>query len=179
MAVPIFQKFYVPFLDILSDQKIHELSQIRKEISEKFDLSEEDLNQLTPGRQLNVFRNRVGWSATYLKKAELINSPKKAHYVITELGIKMLEKYPYEITNSNLMELESFRKFKSSNNHWTEIYEELADKLLEFKDNREQLLLDLKNAYNQIGLKQSIVNSREPVRDIDPFSFFDKVHIIV
>ena len=55
---------------------------------------------------------------------------------------------------------------------WTDIYEKLADKLLDFRNNREQLLLDLEDVYSQISLKYPFIDDDEPLSDIDPFSIF-------
>lgn len=55
---------------------------------------------------------------------------------------------------------------------WTDIYEKIADKLLDFKNNREQLLLDLEDVYSQISLKYPFIDDGELLSDIDPFSVF-------
>src|SRR6266542_3892427 len=41
-----------------------------------------------------IFDNRVGWAKTYLKKAGLLDSPKRATFVITDVGLQTLAKNP-------------------------------------------------------------------------------------
>ena len=54
---------------------------------------------------------------------------------------------------------------------WIEFYSELADRLLEYKNRRFELVLLLKDVYEQIGLKLPKLDEREP-SDIDPFTVF-------
>ena len=40
---------------------------------------------LASGNQV-IFDNRVGWAKTYLKKAGLLDSPKRATFLISQIG---------------------------------------------------------------------------------------------
>lgn len=55
---------------------------------------------------------------------------------------------------------------------WIEVYEKMADYLLNFKNNRKQLLDDLEEIYNLTRLKYPFTYGDEPLKDIDPFSIF-------
>lgn len=55
---------------------------------------------------------------------------------------------------------------------WIETYEKTADKLLDFKNNRSELLQDIKKIYDQIALKYPFIDGEDPLRDVDPFSIF-------
>lgn len=114
MAIPKYQAFYIPFLEKLSDGEVHQISVVRKQIAIEMNFSEEELNELTPGKKQNVYNNRVGWAATYLKKAGLVKSPKKAYYKITDYGMEMLKKNPEKLDNEKLMESKDFRDFKGT-----------------------------------------------------------------
>jgi restriction system protein len=48
MAVPDFQSFFKPLLDIASDGKEHSMREVREKITTEFNLSTEDLSELLP-----------------------------------------------------------------------------------------------------------------------------------
>lgn len=52
------------------------------------DLSNEDRLEVLPSGGQTVFKNRVAWANTYLKKAGLLDSPARATVVITKAGVK-------------------------------------------------------------------------------------------
>lgn len=80
---------------------------------EDFKLTDTELAELLPSGKQPVFSNRIGWCRTYLKKAGLIESPTKAHFMITKSGREVL-KSGREITNETLREFPSFVKFIDS-----------------------------------------------------------------
>lgn len=68
---------------------------------------------LPSGRQ-TVFKNRVGWAKTYLKKAGLIDSPARATVVITDAGRQVLKENPNKIDTKYLDRFPAFHSFMSS-----------------------------------------------------------------
>ena len=55
---------------------------------------------------------------------------------------------------------------------WSEIYEEFATKLLEYKNGRKNLISKLQNVYEEIDMKLSKMESNGEILDIDPFTIF-------
>lgn len=55
---------------------------------------------------------------------------------------------------------------------WVDFYKELAEKLLDYKDNRKELLENIYKIYDNTGLKLPKLGAVRPIRDIDPFTFF-------
>lgn len=55
---------------------------------------------------------------------------------------------------------------------WTSFYSEFATKLLEFKDNRAELIADIQSAYSAINMKLPKLESEDSIIDIDPFTVF-------
>lgn len=55
---------------------------------------------------------------------------------------------------------------------WVDFYEELASKLLEYKDNRKELINKLVKVYDSIGIKLPKLEANGIPEDIDPFTFF-------
>ena len=60
----------------------------------------------------------------------------------------------------------------SSNFTWINFYSELADKLLEYRDNRPALIEKIYAAYRSIGMDVPTLDSTEKPSDIDPFTVF-------
>ena len=59
---------------------------------------------------------------------------------------------------------------------WIPFYEEFADKLLTYKDNRQELIKTIKQVYQNSGIKlprlERNENGENEIVDIDPFTIF-------
>lgn len=102
MAIPKYYELQRPFLKVLSDGNEYRLLEIKELIANICGLSDEDITKKYPSGNTFVFSDRVHWAALHLRKAELINSPNKGVYVITEKGKDVLEKGP-EIIDFNYL----------------------------------------------------------------------------
>lgn len=114
MAVPKFNEFMKPLLEILQDGKSYHLKEIRPLISKEFKLSDEDLSLMLPSGSQTVFSNRVQWAGTYLSKAGLVTKVARGVLAITEEGRKVLKENPSEIDVDYLTRYPSFREFQGS-----------------------------------------------------------------
>ena len=56
--------------------------------------------------------------------------------------------------------------------NWGDIYEEFATKLLEYKNDRKNLISKLQNVYEEIDMKLPKMESNGEILDIDPFTIF-------
>ena len=82
--LPRYDEFYMPLLHVLQDGKTYTMKEVKKRIAENLHLSDEVLlERLASGRQ-SVYDNRVNWAKTYLKKAKVVESPKRAQIMITD-----------------------------------------------------------------------------------------------
>ncbi len=173
MELPKYNELYTPFLNVLLDGEIHTFKEIKVEIAKKLGLSEESLNQRIPSGKQSIYDNRVGWARTYLKKAGLIESSRRAHFSITvsgkhlcasgvEITNKLLaEKYPFfaefigvdrneNLDNSLIVENEETPQ-ETLDRVYRSINDQLADELLSEIVNLspaffEQLVVDLMKA---------------------------------
>ena len=91
--IPNYEEIMLPFLKHLSDGQEHSLSETHDNLAEHFSLTDEELRELLPSGKQAIFRNRVGWARTYMKKSGLLISPKRTHFLITNRG--------QELTNKN------------------------------------------------------------------------------
>jgi restriction system protein len=112
MTIPDYQTIMLPILQFIADGKDHTLREIINGLADEFSLNEQERKDLLPSGKQPIFDNRVGWAATYLKKAELIETPKRAHYRITDRGQGVLNQKPNRIDNKFLEQFQEFKEFR-------------------------------------------------------------------
>ena len=112
MAVPDFQTLMLPVLRIFTDGKDRTPGDVRAPIAAEFQLSEEDLAVLLPSGRQSTFNNRVAWALGYLKQAELLKSPLRGHYQITDRGKQILASPPPRIDITYLERYPEFQAFR-------------------------------------------------------------------
>jgi len=78
MAIPDFQSIMLPLLRLAGDNKPHTLRDTVDELAKEFSLSEAECSALLPSGRQAIFDNRVGWARTYMKKAGLLDTPRRA-----------------------------------------------------------------------------------------------------
>ena len=111
--IPKYEEIMLPFLRYLSDVKEHSLSETHDALAKEFKLTDDELRELLPSGQQPIFRNRLGWARTYLKKAGLVTSPKRAHFKISDTGLALLNEKPTKITSKFLTRYDDFVEFQS------------------------------------------------------------------
>ena len=112
MAIPDYQTCMLPFLRYLSDGADHTLRDAEESLAEHFKLTSTERAELLPSGQQGVFKNRIGWARTYLKKAGLLESPKRGVFKITERGLKTLASVPTRIDGKYLEQFPEFMEFR-------------------------------------------------------------------
>lgn len=113
MPIPDYQTIMLPLLQLLADKREYIFKEIVTVLGKQFKLSDQELSELLPSGQSLLFANRVGWARTYLKKAGLIDAPKRGMVSITERGLKVLKKKPNKIDNNLLKQFPEFLEFQS------------------------------------------------------------------
>jgi len=116
MPIPRFDEIMLPLLNHIRDGREYHMREVIDSLAQHFGLTDEERRALLPSGQ-PIFGNRVGWARTYLKKAGLLQSPRRGVIQITEAGKSVLEENPPYIGVDYLMRFESFREFKSSPSH--------------------------------------------------------------
>jgi restriction system protein len=164
--IPDYQSIMLPFLKKLSDRNEHKFRDLIEALAEEFNVSAEERKELLPSGTQAIFDNRVGWARTYLKKAGLIESPKRAVSVITLEGLEVLRQNPEKINVAFLKQFPAFIEFqnlKKGDNEETET-EEIT------KETPEE---SLESAYQRLrkSLAQDLLNK---VISLPP-SFFERL----
>lgn len=106
--IPDFQSIMLPLLKILEDGQPKSINDVIKILANQFNLNEQDLKIKVPSGQMGLFRNRVGWTRSYLKKAGLIRYPERGVYQITDFGKKYLAKGPDDLRIKHLKKMPDY-----------------------------------------------------------------------
>ena len=114
MALPKYNELYNPFLEALRDGQTYTLKKVRDLVAKKLHLSAEDLAEQLSNQRQSLYANRMAWANTYLKKAGMVEAPRRGLCRITPAGQQLLSR-GCTITN-NLLKSESaaFASFISS-----------------------------------------------------------------
>ncbi len=125
MAVPDFQSFFKPLLEVASDGAEHSIREAREKIIEKMGLSESDLSERLPSGTQTKFDNRTAWAKSYFIQAKVLDATKRGHFKITERGRDLLSKGLPKIDVKVLSQYSEFSEFHSSGseNHQSSVEE--------------------------------------------------------
>jgi restriction system protein len=164
--IPDYQKVMLPLLQKHSDKEEHNFWNLVEELSKDFKLSEEEQKELLPSGQATIIANRVGWARTYIKKAGLIESPKRRFTKITQRGSDVLMQNVKEINIPFLKQFPEFVEFQNlrhEDNEGIEPVEMIAQTPEE----------NLEIAYQRLrkSLSQELINR---VTELTP-SFFERL----
>ena len=147
MSVPKYDEFMPSIIKCLGDGEIHTLKELAEFCAKEFNLTEADKNETISSGQMKLY-NRVGWAKAYLKKAGLVDSPKRAHFIITEEGRKALENGADCVTLDYLMRFDSFREFQNVQNKENE--EDMVEKIKSVSP-QEQIESAIKELNNDLA----------------------------
>src|SRR5690606_22752191 len=100
MAIPDFQTVMRPVLAAVAEGSSLTLNQLREHVTEAFQLTEAERQEMLPSGRQTIINNRIGWARTYLNKAGLLSIPAKGLVQITERGREALLNGPERITVS-------------------------------------------------------------------------------
>jgi restriction system protein len=112
MAVPKYEDLMEPLLGALMDGEPRSMKDLRAELAQRLDLTEEDLSENIPSGA-GVFANRLHWAATYMAQAGLVTRPRRGFSQITQRGQESFESRGRDIDNTYFREFQEFREFKS------------------------------------------------------------------
>jgi restriction system protein len=102
----------LPLLKSLADGEEHKFSELVTQLGSQLNLNEDELSKLLPSGTQEIFTNRVGWARLYLKKAGLLDAPKRGFLQITERGRSILSENHERIDAKFLVRFPEFVAFK-------------------------------------------------------------------
>jgi restriction system protein len=167
--IPDYQTLMLPLLKLVSDGQEHKYRDIIETLATEFEVTDEERKELLASGNQAIFDNRVGWAKTYLKKAGLLDSPKRATFVITDLGRQALSKNPDRIDAKYLRQFPAFLEFQNASRNENETEEEIAT--IEIHEQTPEENLD--KAYQRIrkSLASELLNK---VIELSP-AFFERL----
>ena len=123
MAVPDFQALMLPLLRFTSDGQQHTYAEAVEPLALELQLSEDERTEeiRSGGTRL---RNRIGWTATYLRKAGLLQAVGPGRFQLTDRGREVLASNPAAIDvaflKKQFAEFSDFTKLRLKHQHAAE-----------------------------------------------------------
>ena len=114
MPIPNYETLMLPLLTLAADKPESELAGLTAvgSLASTFKLTDKERTELLPSGGTFKFSSRVSWAATYLKKAGLLEAPRRGYLRITKRGLEALMKKPKRRDGALLSQYEEFRQFQ-------------------------------------------------------------------
>ncbi len=112
MAVPGYQTFMLPLMQLAADGLEHTSKEAINALADQFHLSEDDRRELLPSGATLKYPSRIGWARTYLTKARLLETIGEGRFRITARGREVLKSRPSTIDMRFLRQFSEFREFQ-------------------------------------------------------------------
>lgn len=113
MAIPDYQTCMLPLLKLYADRQEYTNRGSMDALAKAFKLTDEERRMILPSGVQGLFENRINWARTYMKKAGLIESPRRGAHRITKRGLDVLKENPEHIDVAYLGQFEEFRDFRA------------------------------------------------------------------
>lgn len=164
--IPDYQTLMLPLLKLVSDGQEHRYRDLIEKLAVEFKVTEDERKEFLASGNQAIFDNRVGWAKTYLKKAGLIDAPKRAMFIITDLGRQTLEDKPERIDAKFLRQFPAFLEFQNASRNSVVTQEDITSSDITEQTPEEQL----DRAYQTLrkSLASELLNK---VMDLTPSAF--------
>ena len=113
MAIPDYQTLMFPLLKIAADGREHRFRDGIETLAAQFGVTGADRAELLPSGSQPILDNRVGWARTYMKKAGLLDSPRRGFIQITTRGRDVLKENPKRVDVKFLEQFPEFVEFRA------------------------------------------------------------------
>ena len=157
--IPDFQTLMLPVLELLKNGNPVKLSDMVNIMSDKYNLTEEERNEWLPSKVQKTMYNRVAWAKQYLVNSELIESPERGSFVITQKGLDVLGQNP------NKIDLRFLKSLDNENN--IETKSEISDTHIEENKTPEELMENAQSLYFESLQKELLAK----LKQVDPVRF--------
>lgn len=111
MPIPDYQTLMLPVLRAAANGEVR-VSDVIEGLSDDFGLTEDEREEVLPSGRQRVISNRIHWAKTYLTKAGLLRSIRRAHFQITDRGRAAIADGPERIDISYLSQFPEFIEFR-------------------------------------------------------------------
>ena len=167
--IPDYQSLMLPLLQLVSDRQEHKYRDLIEKLATEFNVTDDERKEFLASGNQAIFDNRVGWAKTYLKKAGLLDSPKRATFIITDIGLETLNKKIERIDAKYLRQFPAFLEFQNVSRNDNEEEKESITQ----EPSQQTPEENLDKAYQRIrkSLASELLNK---VIDLSP-SFFERL----
>jgi len=105
----------LPLLKIAADGKDHTQAEAIIALASEFNLSKEEINETRLNTRQTLFDNRIAWAKYHMKKAGLLEFPRRAFFQITDLGRQVLAQKTSKINVAFLKQYPEYLEFIGGN----------------------------------------------------------------
>lgn len=168
MEIPGFEKFMLPLLRATSREGTLHIREAYRQMSAHFHLSKEQEDLLLPSGKQATYQNRIGWAATFMKKAGLLVRPQRGYLAITDQGKRLLDTGKTSLSVDDLRAYPEFNEFHPTIQQKSE--EERKNLPIASQSSPEE---DIAINYAQIKTKTS-AELLEKVKTMTP-AFFERL----
>ena len=111
MPIPDYQSLMSPVLSLMVDKQTRSAKEVVAAISVYLHWTDKDMEELLPSGSQTVAHSRINWAITYLKKAGLLESPRRSQVCITEEGSRVTALKDVKVDNRFLRSYPEFVAF--------------------------------------------------------------------
>ncbi len=111
MALPTYEDVMLPVLRILEASGLRHRRELAAAVADALHLSDSERLQMLPSGKVTAIMSRVGWALAYLKQAQLVASPRRGVYELTERGRSVLASKPSRVDGDFLSQFPEFLDF--------------------------------------------------------------------
>jgi restriction system protein len=109
LAIPDFQSLMLPLMQLIADGQPHEMRSATEALGQQFQLTPAEWQEMLPSGRAPLFYNRLAWAKTHLKKAGLIEQPRRGVIAISARGMQVLASNPSRIDSRFLQTFPEYR----------------------------------------------------------------------
>lgn len=113
VPIPDFQTLMLPVLVAHRDESERSTDELRDLISDEFDISEAERQQMIPSGRAKLLNNRLGWTLTHLSQAGALERTRPRHTRITARGRHLLETHSERVDMSALEQFPEYLAFRN------------------------------------------------------------------
>lgn len=126
--------------------------EVRSIIAKNEHLTEEELSETRGKNNVNKFENEVAFARNYLVSGGYLDKSVYGMWKLTEQGwnVDMTDELASDIFKQGMAEMNGKRNSKADY-RWVEFYMNFADVLLQYKNNRFDLIEKIREVYSSIN----------------------------
>lgn len=114
MPIPDYQTLMLPLLRFAADNNEHTQREAVDALADEFALTQDERNVLLPSGRQTIFSNRVGWALVHIRKAGLLEAPRRGVFRMSTRGQQTLNEKPARIDTKYLERFAEYVEFRNA-----------------------------------------------------------------